>query len=476
MNEEHPANEDDRLRRLYEEATQPELLAWMERNPDRARQMTPDEVDELLSLQGTGGPLTSFGVERHVELLERKRRLMQQFHTIAGTEYLDLLEKIMGLIYDKVQPYADRREPALGAGLPIPSHRLTAGLLIRSEKTLGSPAQRETFGEASGEVGRPGRTQSGSSRTSNSPRRLNLEAKPFPFPFPPFRLSSAADKQGGYFVGSTIWQRLVHGARRLRQRPDWPQFAGPDWPDHIMAVPVTDRFHAKQGRSIGRLVLEKGERRLVVYLKRHYRLPWWHGLLATLRRGASWSPAMQEWEHLQWARAQGMPVPSAVASGEYIGPWGRLQSFLAVEELTGMLPLHEAIPAAARSLDSVTFRSWKTSLIAEMARLTRALHARRWFHKDLYLCHFYIGEENTRRVPSWPRPGATDRPAPSRAPPVDLARLASEGPRSASLLLANPRRRRARPAALLASLLRQGRRPPVAAPLGTLEGRQVRAA
>src|SRR3954447_7904734 len=57
------AGEGGGLRRLYEQATQPELLSWLERNQDRAKQLKPEEVDELLSLQGTGGPLTSFGVE-----------------------------------------------------------------------------------------------------------------------------------------------------------------------------------------------------------------------------------------------------------------------------------------------------------------------------------------------------------------------------------------------------------------------------
>jgi len=108
MQHQPPTSDDETLRRLYEVATQPELLAWIERNPDRARQLCPDEIDELLSLQGTGGPLTGFGVERFVELLERKRRLLQQVHAIAGTEYLDVLEKLVGLMYDKVQPYRDR--------------------------------------------------------------------------------------------------------------------------------------------------------------------------------------------------------------------------------------------------------------------------------------------------------------------------------------------------------------------------------
>jgi transcriptional regulator with XRE-family HTH domain len=108
MNARQPASGDELLHRLYEAATQPELLAWLERNPDRARQLDNEEIDELLSLQGTGGPLTSFGVEHFIGLIERKRKLVQQLHAIAGTEYLDLLEQMMGLIYEKVQPYGDR--------------------------------------------------------------------------------------------------------------------------------------------------------------------------------------------------------------------------------------------------------------------------------------------------------------------------------------------------------------------------------
>jgi len=103
-----PAHTDEMLRRLYEQATQPELLAWIERNPERARRMAPQEIDELLSLQGTGGPLTDFGVDRFVELLERKRSLIHKVHAVAGTEYMDLLEKLVQLLYDKVQPYGDR--------------------------------------------------------------------------------------------------------------------------------------------------------------------------------------------------------------------------------------------------------------------------------------------------------------------------------------------------------------------------------
>jgi Lipopolysaccharide kinase (Kdo/WaaP) family len=199
----------------------------------------------------------------------------------------------------------------------------------------------------------------------------------------------------------TLWQRLFQGVRRSSQRADWDLFAGPNWIDRIMQVAVTDRFHAKQGRSTGRWIVENGHGRLAVYLKRHYRLPRWRGLAAALLPGRGWSPALEEWRHLEWARSQGLPVPATVAAAEYIGPWGRLQSFLAVEELAGMLPLHEAIPQAALLLAPEEFQRWKRTLAAEVARLARLLHDCRHFHRDLYLCHFYIATADLRTVPDW---------------------------------------------------------------------------
>jgi heptose I phosphotransferase len=198
------------------------------------------------------------------------------------------------------------------------------------------------------------------------------------------------------------WQRLVRGARRLcAPRIDWNDFAGDDWPDHIMQANVTDDLHEKQGRSTCRWCLDAGASQLVVYLKRHYELPWRDGILAALWPSGDWSPAMQERRNLEWARAHGLPVPKVVAAGEFLGPWGKLQSFLAIEELTDMLPLHEAIPLAARQLDPATFRIWKAGLIRELARLARFLHDRNRFHKDLYLCHFFIHRADITRVPTW---------------------------------------------------------------------------
>ncbi len=109
MNEAHPANGVAPLRRLYEKAKQPELVAWIERNGERAQQLSDGEVDELLTLQESLDALNAIGVEGFVQQLERRRRLFQQVQTIAATEYRDLLEQLVTLLYEKVNPSREQR-------------------------------------------------------------------------------------------------------------------------------------------------------------------------------------------------------------------------------------------------------------------------------------------------------------------------------------------------------------------------------
>lgn len=99
-----PTGEEDSLKSLYERARSQELINWVSRNSERAAQLRPSEVEELLALQGPEGPLEQIGVEHFVELIERKRRLKDKLDAIAGTEYLTLVEQMVSLIYEKVQP------------------------------------------------------------------------------------------------------------------------------------------------------------------------------------------------------------------------------------------------------------------------------------------------------------------------------------------------------------------------------------
>src|SRR5206468_1118936 len=99
-----PPADEEALKLLYERAALPVLVSWLDRNKDRAAQLRPDEIQELLDGQSPGGPLDKMGVENCVEVIERRRTILHQVREIANTEYLDLLEQLVGLIYDKVKP------------------------------------------------------------------------------------------------------------------------------------------------------------------------------------------------------------------------------------------------------------------------------------------------------------------------------------------------------------------------------------
>jgi transcriptional regulator with XRE-family HTH domain len=99
-----PPADEEALKLLYERAALPDLVAWIERNRDRAAGLRADEIQELLDMQAPGGPLEKVGVENCVELIERRRRLVCQVKEIAGTEYLELLEQLVRLMYEKVKP------------------------------------------------------------------------------------------------------------------------------------------------------------------------------------------------------------------------------------------------------------------------------------------------------------------------------------------------------------------------------------
>lgn len=196
-----------------------------------------------------------------------------------------------------------------------------------------------------------------------------------------------------------LWRRIVEGSRWSwideRYKPALPA----DFDASVMSIESRDRLHAKQGRSTARVVFHAGEgRRVSVYLKRHFRLPWPARLAATVNPSGKHSPGAAEWAHLEKARSLGVPVPDVVAVGERIGPWWGLQSYLAVAELPGR-ELNEILPGLQESLDRESFETMKRRIVREMARMSAALHRANVFHKDLYLCHFFLNLEKSAKDP-----------------------------------------------------------------------------
>jgi heptose I phosphotransferase len=160
--------------------------------------------------------------------------------------------------------------------------------------------------------------------------------------------------------------------------------------ERMMVLPLTDFQYAKQGRSVGRCELTMPDGRHVVYLKRYLKAASrWQAFLSLAAPSVENCPAFAEWRNHLRASAWSLPVPQVVAVGESIGPWFRHRSLIAIQELHDMLPLHLAVAEAARLKTAATFRIWKYSVAREVARLVVLLHRHHYFHKDLYLSHFF---------------------------------------------------------------------------------------
>ncbi|RPJ62092.1 MAG: hypothetical protein EHM23_04495 [Acidobacteria bacterium] len=151
----------------------------------------------------------------------------------------------------------------------------------------------------------------------------------------------------------------------------------------------------KPGRFIIRTSLPDGaggER--PVFLKVYSCEGWWNRLKSSITgRLGKTPPAQAERRNLQWAAAQGIPVPRVVQATELPQCDYARASVLITEELSGMNTLHALIPRAAETLGPAAFRQWKQELAAETARLTRLLHRSDRFHKDLYLSHFFLTDD-----------------------------------------------------------------------------------
>lgn len=187
-----------------------------------------------------------------------------------------------------------------------------------------------------------------------------------------------------------FWDRLLRGTRWVWVGAPYRGALPADLDATVMSLESLDRLHAKQGRSTARVVFHGPEGAVPVYLKRHFRLPWAARLLALINPNGGHTPGSAEFTHLLRARSMGLAVPEVVAAGERIGPWGRLQSYLIVAELTGWLPLHEALPELSARRDRASFEALKRGLARETAEVAATLHRARVFHKDLYLCHFFL--------------------------------------------------------------------------------------
>ncbi len=190
--------------------------------------------------------------------------------------------------------------------------------------------------------------------------------------------------------------RLTRGIRWAWSAERYRAGLPSDLAESAMSIDSRDRFHAKQGRTTARVRFDAPGGPISVFLKRHDGLPWPSRIAALVNPGGNHTPATTEWRHLESARSLGIPVPEVVAAGEEIGPWGKLRGFLMVAELIGADEVNRVIPELQKTLDVQSFARIKREIAIEMAEIAAKLHANRCFHKDLYLCHYFLDASQPR--------------------------------------------------------------------------------
>lgn len=95
-----------RLSSLRENATHPELKAWIERHPERAAALPPGEIRELLVFQK--GSITGPSLDAFIIRLERRYRILEKIQYLARTRHFDLLEQIVDLMFQHSQGARDK--------------------------------------------------------------------------------------------------------------------------------------------------------------------------------------------------------------------------------------------------------------------------------------------------------------------------------------------------------------------------------
>jgi heptose I phosphotransferase len=135
-----------------------------------------------------------------------------------------------------------------------------------------------------------------------------------------------------------------------------------------------DVVRRKGNKENVRLTLGEGEKRKLFFLKRH--------------TGDPGNPGLVEWENTRRAASLGIPTARPAAAGA-----SKEGSFFCSEELRGAEPLDDYLSRG--SLAPSRLRE----IARTAARLAARLHDENLFHRDLYLCHFFILDQG---------PGATD--------------------------------------------------------------------
>jgi len=163
--------------------------------------------------------------------------------------------------------------------------------------------------------------------------------------------------------------------------------------DRVMSINETRSVkHAIPERKTGTFSFEHEGEIVCVFLKRHY--PRSFGkYFQEMIRFSSKKTAFDEFSNILAFHRAGLPTMLPVAAGKRPNKFFGSESFLITREIKGCITLETY---AESCLKIKTFTE-KTDLIKKVALLTKKMHQSGFNHRDFYLCHLLIGNEEKKK-------------------------------------------------------------------------------
>jgi UDP-glucose:(heptosyl)LPS alpha-1,3-glucosyltransferase len=163
----------------------------------------------------------------------------------------------------------------------------------------------------------------------------------------------------------------------------------------LVDAALATKLSYNRNKQIGFLALRDGKECKSFFLKRHLsRRSGFQRLLVGSKIRAKPAEGMREWQNILEFRARGLPALIPVAAGQRVLPSQQVESFVLTLRLDGFLPLDDYVLTWLASYPPSQASKKRRLLLSALARLTREMHWLGFNHRDFYLCHVFVKDED----------------------------------------------------------------------------------
>lgn len=155
--------------------------------------------------------------------------------------------------------------------------------------------------------------------------------------------------------------------------------------DQIMRL-HGESFRALEGRTTQRVRIGDKD----YFIKQHRGIGWKEIFKNLLQGRLPVVSAKNEWQALQKLQSLGVGAPEVVGFGHRGFNPARMESFVI---MTAVLPSESLETLCANWRTKPPSFQTKQALIAKVARITRLMHENGINHRDLYLCHYLLHQD-----------------------------------------------------------------------------------